>query len=362
MYTTEGKKVLDLISGISVSNVGHRHPAVLQAIQNQLDKYLHLMVYGEVVQAPQVLLAKALTDTTKGALTNTYFVNSGSEAIEGALKLAKRYTGRYKIVSAQKAYHGSSHGALAAGGGDEFKGGYLPLVPGFTHVRFGILDDLLLITQETAAVLLEAVQGEAGIRQATLVYWCALRARCTKMGALLILDEIQTGFGRTGTFWHYQQLGIEPDILVTAKGMGGGMPLGAFLAKEEVMSVFKENPVLGHITTFGGHPVSCAASLATLTLLTETELLNDVEAKSDRLYNGLRDLGEIRRVGLLMALEIGPFTHLLPILQKLLKEEGVLSDWFLYCDTAMRIAPPLTITHEEIDFALDAINKAVRSY
>jgi acetylornithine/succinyldiaminopimelate/putrescine aminotransferase len=302
-----------------------------------------------------VLLAEALAKTTQGLLTHTYFVNSGSEAIEGALKLAKRFTGRYKIVSAAKAYHGSTHATLAAGGGEAFKGGYLPLVPGFTHIRHGEVLDLELITKETAAVLLEPVQGEAGVRTASKAYWQALRTRCTEVGALLILDEIQTGFGRTGTFWHYEQLGITPDILVTAKGMGGGMPLGAFMANADVMSVFKENPILGHITTFGGHPVSCAASLATLNILTNSDLLAQVEAKANRLKTGLASLGEIRNAGLLMALEIGPFETLMTFLQNLLKNGNVLSDWFLYCDTAMRIAPPITISNDEIDFAVEAI-------
>lgn len=359
MYQPDGSRVLDLISGISVSNLGHRHPAVMEAIHRQLDKYLHLMVYGELVQTPQVLLAQALSETTGGYLSQAYFVNSGSEAIEGALKLAKRYTGRYRIVSCRQAYHGSSHGALSAGGGEGFKGGYLPLVPGFMHIRHGVVEDLSHITRETAAVLIEPIQGEAGVREASLAYWQALRTRCDETGTLLILDEIQTGFGRTGTFWHYEQLGIRPDILVTAKGMGGGMPIGAFLASEGVMGVLKENPVLGHITTFGGHPVSCAASLATLETLRSADLLGQVPAKAARFAAGLQGLGELRQRGMLMALEMGSFDRVLRVLKKLLWEEGVLSDWFLYCDTAIRLAPPLTITEAEIDYATERIRRSV---
>lgn len=361
MYKPDGSRVLDLISGISVSNLGHRHPAVMQAIQTQMDKYLHLMVYGELVQTPQVLLAQALSETTGGHLSHVYFVNSGSEAIEGALKLAKRYTGRYRMVSCREAYHGSSHGALSAGGGEGFKGGYLPLVPGFTHIRHGVEEDLAFIRPETAAVLIEPVQGEAGVREASLPYWQALRRRCDETGALLILDEIQTGFGRTGSFWHYEQLGILPDILVTAKGMGGGMPIGAFMASEEVMGVFKENPVLGHITTFGGHPVSCAASLATLETLRSSTLMAEVPRKATLFAEGLQGLGELRQRGMLMALELGSFERVLKVLKKLLWEEGVLSDWFLYCDTAIRLAPPLTISEEEIAFATERIRTCINA-
>lgn len=359
MYQPDGSRVLDLISGISVSNLGHRHPAVMQAIQTQMDKYLHLMVYGELVQTPQVLLAKALSETTEGQLSHVYFVNSGSEAIEGALKLAKRYTGRYRVVSCRQAYHGSSHGALSAGGGEGFKGGYLPLVPGFTHIRHGVEEDLTFITRETAAVLIEPIQGEAGVQEASLPYWKALRQRCDETETLLILDEIQTGFGRTGSFWHYEQLGIQPDILVTAKGMGGGMPIGAFMASEAVMGVLKENPVLGHITTFGGHPVSCAASLATLETLRSSDLMAAIPAKAALFADGLEGLGELRQRGMLMALELGSFDRVLKVLKKLLWEEGVLSDWFLYCDTAIRLAPPLTISEEEIAFATERIRKCV---
>ena len=361
MYTPDGGRVLDLISGISVSNLGHGHPHIKAAVHRQVDAYMHLMVYGELVQAPQVQLAKALADTTGNRLTQTYFVSSGSEAIEGALKLAKRYTGRYEVVACHHAYHGATHGALSAGGGEDLKAGVLPLVPGFSHMRFG--DEAALehfITKRTAAVLIELIQGEAGVRQASPAYWKALQTRCKKVGALLIADEIQTGFGRTGTFWAHQNLGFEPDILVMAKGMGGGMPLGAFMATQEVMAVLASNPVLGHITTFGGHPVSCAASLAALQVTQEQNL----PARALQIEQWLRvglihpRIKEIRGRGCLLAVEIGPFEELLPVIQTCL-QNGVLTDWFLYCNTAMRIAPPLTISKEEIDFACGVIIAAL---
>ncbi len=360
MYRPDGTRVLDLISGISVSNLGHRHPAVVAAIHQQVDTYLHLLVYGEVVQTPQVQLAQALAATTGGRLGQVYFVSSGSEAIEGAIKLAKRHTGRYQIVSCRQAYHGSTHGALAAGGGEGYKPGYLPLVPGFKHIRHGVLEDLDRIGCRTAAVLIEPVQGEAGVRDASPAYWQALRQRCTDMGALLMVDEIQTGYGRTGTFWHYQQLGIEPDVIVTAKGMGGGMPLGAFMAAESVMASLKANPLLGHITTFGGHPVCCAAGLATLNVLQNSDLIAQVPHKARRFAQGLAPIGELRHAGLLMALEVGSFERVLAIQKRLLEANpAVLTDWFLYCDTALRLAPPLTISDHEIDLAVEAIRAAV---
>ncbi|HSF53620.1 MAG TPA: aspartate aminotransferase family protein, partial [Algoriphagus sp.] len=264
LFGPNGEKYIDLISGISVSNVGHRHPKVIGAIQEQLDKYLHLMVYGEYVQTPQTLLAKALCDTLPPHLDNVYLVNSGSEAVEGALKLAKRFTNRREIISCVNAYHGSSHGSLSVGGNEIFKRAYRPLLPGISHIQYGKNSDLEKITSETAAVILETIQGEAGIRVAEMDYFKALRKKCDETGALLILDEIQAGFGRTGKFWAFDHFDIIPDILVCAKGMGGGMPIGAFIANKEVMGALKNNPLLGHITTFGGHPVSAAASLATV--------------------------------------------------------------------------------------------------
>jgi acetylornithine/succinyldiaminopimelate/putrescine aminotransferase len=361
MYTPEGRPILDLISGIGVSNVGHRHPRVLQAIHDQLDKYLHLMVYGELVQAPPARLAHALAATLPAPLDTVYFTNSGTEAIEGALKLAKRHTGRTGLVSAYNSYHGSTHGALSITGSEGFKNSYRPLLPDVTHLRYNELEDLQLITEHTAAVVLETVQGEAGVRVPAPSYLPAVRQRCTEVGALLILDEIQCGFGRTGTQWAFEQFGVVPDILVCAKGMGGGMPIGAFISSPEIMVGFQTNPILGHCTTFGGHPVSCAAALATLQVIQDENLLAGVAPKAARLRAGLRHpaIKEVRNCGLLMAVEFESFEVLKPIIDRALAEEGILTDWFLFCDNSLRIAPPLTITEAEIDAALAGLLRAM---
>ena len=360
LYGPNQEKYIDLISGIGVSNVGHRHPKVLEAIQNQLDKYLHLMVYGEYVQTPQTLLAKALCDTLPDQLDNVYFVNSGSEAIEGALKLAKRYTGKKKLFSCINAYHGSSHGSLSIGGNEIFKRAYRPLLPGVTNIVYGGYADLEKIDSDTAAVVVETIQGEAGIRVACTNYFQALRKKCDEVGALLILDEIQAGFGRTGKFWAFEHFDIVPDIVVCAKGMGGGMPIGAFIANKEVMGVFKNNPLLGHITTFGGHPVSAAASLATIQILQKENLIAQVEEKA-ALFKKLLihpKIKGIRNKGLMMAVEFESFEVLKPIIDRAI-ELGVITDWFLFCDDSMRIAPPLVITEEEIKGACSIILQAI---
>ncbi|TDQ19281.1 acetylornithine/succinyldiaminopimelate/putrescine aminotransferase [Algoriphagus boseongensis] len=360
LFGPKGEKYMDLISGIGVSNVGHRHPKVLEAIQNQLEKYLHLMVYGEYVQSPQVLLAKALTDTLPSHLNNVYLVNSGSEAVEGALKLAKRFTNRREILSCVNAYHGSSHGSLSVGGNEIFKRAYRPLLPGIKNIVYGSYSDLAQITENTAAIIIETIQGEAGIRVACKEYFQALRKKCDETGTLLILDEIQAGFGRTGKFWAFEHFGIVPDILVCAKGMGGGMPIGAFIANKEVMGVFKNNPLLGHITTFGGHPVSAAASLATINALKEEKLIEQVEAKAN-LFKSLLihpKIMEIRNKGLMMAVQFESFEMLKKIIDRAI-ELGVITDWFLFCDDSMRIAPPLVISEEEIREACQIILRAM---
>jgi putrescine aminotransferase len=360
MYGPNGETYLDLISGIGVSNVGHRHPKVIEAIQKQLDKYLHLMVYGEFVQSPQVQLAAALCATLPGSLDNVYFVNSGSEAIEGALKLAKRHSNRREFVSCVNAYHGSSHGSLSVGGNEIFKRAYRPLLPGVSSIRYGINEDLKNITTSTAAVILETIQGEAGVQVADKQYFSELRTRCDETGALLILDEIQAGFGRTGTFWAFEQFEIVPDILVCAKGMGGGMPIGAFIAGKNIMGALKENPLLGHITTFGGHPVSAAASLATIKVIKDEKLCEQVPAKA-ALFKKLLihpKIKEIRNQGLLMAVKFDSFDVLKPIIDRAI-EKGVVTDWFLFCDDAMRIAPPLVITEAEIRRACEIILEAI---
>ncbi len=361
MYTPEGRPILDLISGIGVSNVGHRHPRVLTAIREQLDKYLHLMVYGELVQAPPARLAAALAATLPESLSTVYFTNSGTEAIEGALKLAKRHTGRTELISALDAYHGSTHGALSITGSENFKNSFRPLLPDVRHLRYGVREDLALITERTAAVVLETVQGEAGVRIAPPGYLPAVRRRCTEMGALLILDEIQCGFGRTGTQWAFEQFGAVPDILVCAKGMGGGMPIGAFISSPEIMAGFQTDPILGHCTTFGGHPVSCAAALATLQVIQDENLLAGVAAKAARLRAGLRHpaIRAVRGIGLLLAVEFDSFAQLKPIIDRALANEGILTDWFLFCDNSLRIAPPLTISFDEIDQACAGLRRAI---
>ncbi|GAA3930898.1 aspartate aminotransferase family protein [Hymenobacter algoricola] len=361
MYAPDGRRYLDLISGIGVSNVGHRHPRVVQAIKDQVDKYLHLMVYGELVQAPPAALAQALHETLPAHLDNVFFTNSGTEAIEGALKLAKRHTGRTELISCHNAYHGSTHGALSITGSEDFRQSFRPLLPDVRHLHFNDLADLALITTRTAAVVVETVQGEAGVRVPQPGYLPALRQRCTETGTLLILDEIQCGFGRTGSFWAFEQFGIVPDILVCAKGMGGGMPIGAFISSQQIMAGFKSQPVLGHCTTFGGHPVSCAASLATLRVIQDENLLADVHEKAARFRRLLQHpaIRAVRGHGLLMAVEFDSYAVLKPIIDHALEHEGILTDWFLFCDNSLRLAPPLTISSAEIDEACAALLRAV---
>ena len=349
MYGENNKRYLDLISGIGVSNIGHCHPKVVQAIQEQSSKYMHLMVYGEFIQTPQVKLAAQLVETLPPNLDAVYLVNSGSEATEGALKLAKRYTGRREIISCKNAYHGSSHGALSIMGNEFFKQAFRPLLPGIKHIEYNNPEDLSLITEQTAAVIVETIQGEAGIRVADKNYMQALRQRCTYTGTLLILDEIQCGFGRTGSFWAFEQYDITPDILLTAKGMGGGMPIGAFISSKEIMNTLSHNPVLGHITTFGGHPVSCVAASACIEVIQEERLTKHVLQKADLFKKHFKHPGikEIRNAGLMMAVEFESY----PVLKKIIDHaitKGILTDWFLFCDNSMRIAPPLIITDEEI--------------
>ena len=360
MFDPSGKKYLDLIAGISVSNVGHCHPKVVQAIKDQADKHLHLMVYGEYVQSPQITFANALTSTLPDSLDSVYFVNSGSEAIEGAIKLAKKATGRSGLVSFENAYHGSTTGALSLMGNEEFKHPFYPLLPETSVICHGNLDDLKNITTETAAVFLETIQGEAGIRVPSVEYMQALRNRCTETGALLVLDEIQCGFGRTGKMFAFEHFNIIPDILLLAKGMGGGMPIGAFVASNELMSTLSHDPILGHITTFGGHPVSCAAGQACLSVIQEENLLEGIE-KKEQLFRKLLnhpEIQEIRGKGLMLAVQLRDSEQLFPAIDRCI-ENGIVTDWFLFCDSAMRIAPPLTITEEEIAEACAIINESI---
>ena len=372
MYDKKGKQFMDLISGIGVSNVGHRHPKVVEAIHHQVDKYLHLMVYGEYVQTPQVLLAEALvktlsnsclmspTTTDRPMLNNVYFTNSGTEAVEGAMKLAKRYTGRQEIISCINAYHGATQGALSLSGSENFKRNYRPLLPKIKQIRHGNFEDIQQISCRTAAIFIEVIGGEAGVRVPDSQYFIELRKQCDLTGTLLIIDEIQTGFGRTGTFWAFEQFGFYPDVLLCAKGMGGGMPIGAFIANEKVMGVFKNNPILGHITTFGGHPVSAAASLATLNVILDEKLLEQVNRKA-KIFKDLLvhpKIKEVRSQGLMMAVEFADFDTLKPIIDRAI-EKGIITDWFLFCDNSMRIAPPLIITEEEIRKACSIILESI---
>jgi len=358
MYGTDGKRYLDLISGIGVSNVGHRHPQVLSALHEQLDKHMHLLVYGEFIQSTQVQLAKTLSETLQfdsanpspyGRIDNIYFTNSGTEAVEGAMKLAKRFTGRAEFISCFNAYHGSTQGALSLSGAESFKRNFRPLLTGIRNIEHGKIDDLKYITSKTAAVIIEIIGGESGVRVPSSEYIIALRHRCTEVGALLILDEVQTGFGRTGSFWAFEQYDIYPDVLLSAKGMGGGMPIGAFMASQQVMSVFKNNPVLGHITTFGGHPVSSAASLAALQVTLKENLAEKAIAKGE-LFKSLlihSKIKEVRGRGLMLAAEMESFEILKQTIDACI-EKGVITDWFLFCDNSMRLAPPLIITEEQI--------------
>lgn len=360
LFDSEGKRYLDLIAGISVSNVGHRNQDVIKAIQNQADQHLHTLVYGEHIQQPQVLLAEALTQTLPHPLSQICFVNSGSEAIEGAMKLVKRVTGRFEILGCKNAYHGSSQGALSLNGDEYYKRNFRPLLPGIRQIRFGNYEDLNRINHRIAGVFVETVQGEAGVRKADFSYFKELRQKCTETGTLLVLDEIQTGFGRTGTFWGFTQYEIVPDAIVMAKGMGGGMPIGAFAASAKHLSQFTFDPVLGHISTFGGHPVSCAASLATMNFLKTNQLVEQVYEKekqfSDLLFHD--SILEVRSAGLLMAVELGSFDKVLQTIRQCLNM-GVITDWFLHCNTALRIAPPLTIRPEEIRSACEVIVSAL---
>lgn len=352
-YTPEGKEYFDLISGVSVSNVGHANSAVVEAVCRQARDYMHIMVYGEMVERPQVEYATLIASLLPEPLNSVYFLNSGAEAVEGALKLAKRYTARTEMISMRRAYHGSTHGAMSMMGfpeGEEWKNAFRPLLPDCKAIEYNNFDDLQQITERTACVLCEPVQGEAGVRLPKDGYLAALRRRCTEVGALLIFDEIQTGMGRSGEMFAMTKFGVTPDIVCLAKAFGGGMPLGAFVSSNEIMNTLQSNPVLGHITTFGGHPVCCAAGLAATQYLIDNKVVEDVERKGalfERLLSGHPNVVEIRRNGLLLAVELGSSERLYKIMDMFI-ERGILSDWFLYCDTAFRISPPLVITDSEI--------------
>lgn len=360
LFDYTGKKYLDLIAGIGVSSLGHRHPKVVEAIKNQVDKYLHTMVYGEYILTPQVSLATYLAELLPPNLNSAYFTNSGAEATEGAMKLAKRFTGRYEIIAAKNSYHGSTQGAASLMSDTFFTQAYRPLLPDINFITFNNFDDLDKITQKTAAVIIEPIQAESGIHLPEENYLAAVRKRCSETNTLLIFDEIQTGCGRTGSMFAFEQYQVIPDILLLAKGLGGGMPIGAFIASKEIMQVLSKNPLLGHITTFGGHPVSCAAAFATLKTIQSETLYQSVQPKANLFRQLLQHplIKEIRNKGLMMAVELENFEIVQKVIQICL-EKGVIIDWFLFNNKSLRIAPPLTITEEIIQEACAIIVAAM---
>jgi len=360
LFDKNGKEFIDIIGGISVANIGHRHRKVIEAIKKQLDAYLHVMVYGEFVESPQVQYAKLLTDHLPASLNSVYFTNSGAEAIEGAMKLAKRVSNRTQIIAFKNSYHGSTQGALSIMGDEYFRNAFRPLLPDVLHLEYNSFDSLHSITEQTACVIAETVQAEAGIIVPSQEWMTALRKKCTDTGTLLILDEIQAGFGRTGKLWGFENFDIVPDVLILGKALGGGMPLGAFIADKKMMDCFTENPVLGHITTFGGHPVCCAAGLASMKVLLEEEIINDVKRK-EKLFKSLLvhpEIKSVRSCGLWMAVEFNNFETNKKLIDACIAA-GVMTDWFLFAANCLRISPPLIISVEQITDSYSKINSAL---
>ena len=360
IYDVDGKAYMDMIAGFSVCNIGHSHPAVIKAIQEQTEKYMHVIVYGEFVQAPQVQYAKQLTGLLPEALQSVYFTNSGAEATEGAMKLAKRVTGRTKMVAFEGAYHGSTQGALSVMGDEYFRNAYRPLLPDVLHLRYNNFEDIELIDDTVACVLLEMVQAETGITPANKEWVASLKAKCESLCALLIIDEIQSGFGRTGTLFAFEQYGITPDVLLVGKALGGGLPLGAFIASTKMMSTLTHSPVLGHITTFGGNPVSCAAGNAALSILQHSGWIEAVKEKENYLLTHLHHPAILHRnhCGLWMSLQFES-----PALTKKIAaaciQNGIITDWFLFAEDRIRIAPPLSITIDELIIAIEKITASI---
>ena len=349
LYDVSGKKYLDLIGGISVCNVGHGHPAVIAAVKEQAEAYLHIMVYGELVQSPQVEYAALLARHLPAPLECVYFTNSGAEATEGAIKLARRITSRPDIIACHNSYHGNTTGALALMGDEYWRNAFRPLMPGVWHHKYNSQELIDAVNDKTACVVIETIQAEAGVIVPDKAWMQALRAKCTATGALLVVDEIQCGFGRTGSLWGFSQFDIVPDIVLLGKALGGGMPLGAFIASYDHMQALTDKPVLGHITTFGGHPVSCAAGMAAMNVLLEERLIDTVEEKGELFKDLLLHpaIKAVRNQGLLIAVELADAAAVMQVLGTVL-EKGLFSDWFLFAPDCIRIAPPLTITHEEI--------------
>jgi len=349
LYDTNGKEYIDLIGGISVANVGHRHPKVVEAIKKQLDAYMHVMVYGEFIESPQVRYAKLLTDNLPPSLNSVYFTNSGAEAIEGSMKLAKRITNRTQIIAFRNSYHGSTQGALSIIGDEYWRNAFRPLLPDVLHLEYNSFKSLEEISEKTACVIAETVQAEAGIIVPSKEWLQALRKKCTESRTLLILDEIQAGFGRTGKLWGFENFEIIPDVLVLGKALGGGMPLGAFIADKKMMDAFIENPVLGHITTFGGHPVCCAAGMAAMKILLEEKIISEVKVKEE-LFRSLLihpKIKAIRSFGLWMAVEFDSFEINKKIIDGCI-ENGIMTDWFLFAPNCLRISPPLSVSENQI--------------
>jgi len=360
IWDADGKQYIDLIAGISVANTGHRHPKVVRAIKKQLDKYMHVLVYGEMIESPQVQYAALLARHLPESLNTVYFTNSGAEATEGAMKLAKRATGRPNIVAFNHSYHGSTQGALSVMGDEYWRNAFRPLLPGIQHGAYNDLHSLNLITDQTACVIAETIQAERGVIAPDPEWILALRQKCNQTGALLVLDAIQTGFGRTGSLWGFEQSGILPDILLLGKALGGGLPLGAFIASHGLMGTLSDEPVLGHITTFGGHPVSCAGGLAAFNVVLKKNLLKDIPAKRDLFTSLLRHdkIKAVRAEGLLIAVEFESFEVNKQVIDICI-QKGVLTDWFLFAPQCMRIAPPLNIREKDIRKACSVILESI---
>ena len=360
LYDTNGKEYIDLIGGISVANIGHRHPKVVEAIKKQLDAYMHVMVYGEFIESPQVQFAKLLTDNLPPSLNSVYFTNSGAEAIEGSMKLAKRITNRTQIIAFRNSYHGSTQGALSIIGDEYWRNAFRPLLPDVLHLKYNSFELLDEISERTACVIAETVQAEAGIIVPSKEWLHALRKKCTESGTILILDEIQAGFGRTGKLWGFENFEIVPDVLILGKALGGGMPLGAFIADKKMMDAFTENPFLGHITTFGGHPVCCAAGMAAMKVLLEEKIINGVKEKEELFRSCLvhPKIKAIRSFGLWMGVEFDSFETNKKIIDGCIAS-GVMTDWFLFAPNCLRISPPLTVSKNQITEASNKILNAI---
>jgi len=355
------KNYIDCISGIGVSNIGHGNPQVIEAIKHQAELHLHLMVYGEMIQAPQVNLAQKLASNLPSTLNNVYYVNSGSEAIEGAMKLAKRYTGKSNFVAQKLAYHGGTHGALSLMSDSYFSQKFVPLLTGISFINQNKIEEINeIINDRTAAVFIEPIMGEIGYEPCTLDYLTAIRKRCTEVGALLIFDEIQSGFGRSGSLFSFMQFNITPDVLVLAKSLGGGMPLGCFIASKDIMGVLMDNPVLGHINTFGGHPISCAAALAALTFILDHNLAEKAIEKEQFFRERLKHpkIINISGKGLMLALHFEDKIFCRKVIDTCI-ENGLLIDWFLYAEDRIRLAPPLIIEQEQITQVCNIILESI---